>query len=103
MYTRIKNDLEQGLNKIKWFAGLLSDRVRIELTVFKLLYHSEELRKKRDLLLNKIGEEVYHMNKTEKGIHPSTEVLDAIKEIDALEPRIKEAVDKASEISRITS
>ena len=66
MYASIKNDLEQGLNKIKWFAGLLSERVGIELTVFKLLYQSEELRKKRDFLLKKIGEEVYHMNKTEK-------------------------------------
>jgi len=103
MYTRLKNDLEDGLNKIRWFAGLLSERVRIELTVFRLLYRAEELKKKRDILLKKIGEEIYHMHNTEKGLHPSTEVIDIIKEIEALEPQIKEAFDKASEISRMTS
>jgi len=103
MYTRLKNDLEEGLNKIKWFAGLLSERVRIELTVFRLLCKSEELKKKRDALLRKIGEEVYQMHNTETGLHPSTEIADIIKEIEALDAQIKEAVDKVSEISRMTS
>jgi hypothetical protein len=102
MYARIRNDLEQGLNKIKWFAGLLSERVRIELTVFKLLNKSEELKKKRDSLLQKIGEEAYRMHKSATGIQPSKDMLDAVKELDALEPLIKETIDKASEISRIT-
>jgi seryl-tRNA synthetase len=103
MYTRLKNDLEEGLNKIKWFAGLLSERVRIELTVFRLLYRAEELKKKRDSLFKKIGEEVYHMHNAEKSFHPSMEIMAIIREIEALEPQIREAVDKASEIDRITS
>jgi len=103
MYTRIKNDLDEGLNKVKWFARLLSERIRIELTVFRLLHKSEELKKKRDIMIKKIGEEAYRMNKSDKGINPSKDMLDAIKEIDALEPLIKETVDKAAEISRITA
>lgn len=103
MYTRIKNDLDEGLNKVKWFARLLSERVRIELTVFRLLHKSEELKKKRDALIRKIGEEAYRMHKSDKGIQPSKDMLDAVREIDALEPQIKETIDKASEISRITA
>jgi seryl-tRNA synthetase len=103
MYARIKNDLDEGLNKVKWFARLLSERIRIELTVFRLLHKSEELKKKRDIMIKKIGEEAYRMNKSDKGINPSKDMLDAIKEIDALEPLIKETVDKAAEISRITA
>ncbi len=103
MYARIKKDLDEGLGKVKWFAGLLSERVRIELTVFRLLYKSEELKKKRDALLRKIGEEIYLMHKSDRSFQPSKEILDTINEIDALEPQIKETVDKASEISRMTS
>jgi seryl-tRNA synthetase len=103
MYARIKNDLDEGLHKVKWFARLLSERVRIELTVFRLLHKSEELKKKRDALIKKIGEESYRINKSDKGIHPSKDMLDAITEIDALEPQIKETIDKAAEISRITA
>jgi hypothetical protein len=103
MYTRIKNDLDEGVGKIKWFAGLLSERVRIELTVFRLLYKSEELKKKRDVLLQKIGDEVYQMRNTEKGVYLNAEILASIKEIEALEPEIKENIERASEISRITA
>jgi len=102
MYTRIKKDFDEGIDKVKWFAGLLSERVRIELTVFRLLHEAEELRKKRDALLRKIGEDFYQMHKSGSGSQPGREMLDAINEIDALESRIKELGDKASEISRTT-
>ncbi len=100
MYAKIKNDFEEGTNKIKWFARLLSDRVKIELAVFRLTYQSEELKKKRNTLLMKIGEEVYLMRKSEKGIHANREILDALKEIEGLDPTIKETDEKVSEISR---
>lgn len=103
MYARIKYNLNEGLSKVKWFARLLSERVRIELTVFRLLHQSEELKKKRDALIRKIGEEAYRMHKSDNIIHPSKDMLDALKEIDGLDPQIKETIDKASEISRMTS
>jgi seryl-tRNA synthetase len=100
MYSRIKNDLEDGIDKIRWFARLLSERVKIELAVFRLTYQSEELKKKRNTLLKSIGEEVYLMRKSEKGIHANREILDALREIESLDPKIKETDDKVSEISR---
>ena len=103
MYSRIKNDLDEGVGKIKWFARLLSERVRIELAVFRLTYASEELKKKRDGLLKQIGEEVCRMRKDEKGIHANKYITDALKEIDSLDPRIKETDEKVSDITRITS
>ncbi|MGO9377103.1 MAG: hypothetical protein ACLPN1_10560 [Dissulfurispiraceae bacterium] len=103
MYARIKYDLNEGFSKFKWFARLLSERIRIELTVFRLLHQSEELKKKRDVLIRKIGEEAYRIHKSDNIIHPNKDMLDALKEVDALEPQIKETIDKASEISRMTS
>ena len=100
MYARIKNDFEDGVGKIKWFARLFSERVKIELAVFRLTCQSEELKKKRNLLLMKIGEEVYLMRKSEKGIHANRVITDALKEIEGLDPKIKETDEKVSEISR---
>jgi hypothetical protein len=102
MYARIKNDLEEGIGKIKWFASLLAERVRIELTVFRLSFQSEELKKKRAALLNKIGEEVYLMKKHNKAIHQNKQITDALKELDALEPKIKETDEKVADITRLT-
>jgi seryl-tRNA synthetase len=103
MFSRIKKDFDEGIEKIKWFSSLLSERVRIEITVFKLLYTSEELKKRRDELMRKIGEEVYAMRGKEKNIYANKEVIDAIKELETLEPEIKETIERASEISKIVA
>lgn len=103
MFSRIKKDFDEAIARIKWFASLLSERVRIEITVFKLMYKSEELKKQRDELLKKIGEEVYEMRGANKNIYASKEVTTAIKELEKIDPEIKETLEKASEISKITA
>ncbi len=100
MINVLKRDLEAGVEKLKWFASLLSERVRIEIEVFKLLYKSEELKKKRDELLRRIGQEVYDARNKERNIYAIKDVADAIKELEALEPEIREKIERASEISR---
>lgn len=103
MYSRIKKDFDEAIEKIKWLASLLSERIRVEIMVFKLLYKSEELKKRKDELLKKIGEEVYELRGKERNIYANKEIADAIKKLEALEPEIKETVEKASEISRIAA
>lgn len=100
MFSRIKKDLENALEKLRWFASLLSERIRIEITVFKLLYKSEELKKRRDELLRRIGREVYEHRGKNRNIYARSEVIEAVKELEKLDPEIKETVEKASEISK---
>ena len=101
MLSRVKKDFESGLKKVKWFATLLSERVRIEIAIFKLLYKTEELKEKRDKLLRQIGEEVYEMRDKGKNIYSSKEVLDAIKSLESIEPEIRETLERASDFSKL--
>ncbi len=103
MLGRIKGDLEEGMKKIKWFASLLSERTRIEITVFKLLYQSEELRKQRDELLRRIGEEVVALKGKHTDIYTHQEILATLKELELLEPQIRETMEKASDISKMSA
>ncbi len=103
MISRVKKDFENGLKKVKWFSALLSERVRIEITIFKLLYKSEELKKKRDDLLRQIGEEVYETRGKEKNIYSNKEVIAAIKSLESIEPEIRETLEKAAEVSKIVA
>lgn len=103
MFSRIKRDLENGIGKVRWFASLLSERVRIELTIFKLLYKSEELKKRRAELLRRIGEEVYRMRGKDKNVYANRDIMSAVKEMESLEPEIKETLDKASEVGKLVS
>jgi len=98
---RIKKDFESSIKKVKWFAALLSERVRIEVTIFKLLYKSEELKKKRDELLRQIGGEVYEMRDKGKNVYSNNEVLTAIKALESIEPEIRETLEKASDFSKL--
>lgn len=101
MLTRLKTDFENGLKKLKWFSALLSERVRVEITIFKLLYKSEELKKRRDEQLRKIGEEVYSMRGKETNVYSNKEVAASLKSIESIEPEIRETLEKASDISKI--
>ena len=101
MLGRVKKDFESGLKIVRWFATLLSERVRIEITIFKLLYKSEELKKKRDELMRQIGEEVYEMRDKGKNVYNNKEVLTAIKSLQSIEPEIMETLEKASDLSKL--
>jgi seryl-tRNA synthetase len=102
MYSKIKTDLDSGIEKVKWLARLLSERVRIEMEIVRLSWQSEELKKSRDTLLRSIGEEVYLMRKGERGIYADRRILELLSEIEALEPRLKETVERMSEINRLS-
>ena len=101
MLSRLKKDFENGVKKVKWFSTLLSERVRIEIAIFKLLYKAETLKKKRDELLRQIGEEVYDTRGKEKNVYSSKEVAAAIKSLESIEPEIKETLEKASDMSKL--
>ncbi len=102
MFSRIKKDVEEGVSKVRWFASLLSERLRIEINIFRLLYKSEELKKKKDELLKTIGEEVYELRGKDRNVYAQKEIAEALNELERLEPEIRDTVEKASEISRIT-
>ncbi len=101
MLRRVKKDFDSGIKKVKWFATLLSERVRIEIAIFKLLYKSEELKEKRDALLRQIGEEVYEMRDKGKNVYSNKEVLAAIKSLESIEPEIAETLEKAADFSKL--
>jgi seryl-tRNA synthetase len=101
MYVKLKNDIEEGIGSIRWFASLLAERVRIELAVFRLTCQSEEFKKKRNALFKQIGEEVYRARNSDKGISSNRQIADAIRELESLEPKIKETDEKVSDITRI--
>jgi seryl-tRNA synthetase len=103
MLSKVKEDFENGIKKVKWFSELLSDRVRIEIAIFKLLYKSEELRKKKYELLRQIGEEVYEMRGKDKNVYDIKEVMAAIKAIESLEPEIKETMEKVADINKLVA
>ena len=103
MFGKIYENFRQGLHKIKWFATLFSERLNIELAVFKLLHQSDEMTKKRETLLRTIGEQVVAMkDHPEKNVFKDSIVVVALQEIEKIDKNIEDLKQKAGEISRVT-
>lgn len=102
MLKRLRENFESGIEKIKWFSSLLSERIKIEYLVMKLLYQSEEMEKKREELMKKIGKRLYEL-KGYSDIHIFKDgiISEALSEIEKIDREIESTKKKASEISSI--
>lgn len=99
MLMRIKKSIEDGLDKTKWFASVLSARIKAELAVTKLLYQSYKLEKKRDELLRQVGQRVFDLRTLDEvNVFEDRKTLQTMKELEALKAQIEGIRRKASEL-----
>lgn len=102
MLKRIKDNFESGIEKIKWFSSLLSDRMKIEFSVMKLLYQSEQMEKKKDDLLKAIGRRVLELREqSDRQIINDRIIAEALTEIEKIDHEMESTRKKASEISKL--
>lgn len=102
MLKRMKDSFENGVEKIKWASSLLSERVKIELSVMKLLYETDQLEKKKEDLMKTIGRRVAELKEyPDRQILKDSIVADALSEIEKITTEIDQTRKRASDISRI--
>ncbi len=100
MFKRLKNNFDRGIEKIKWFSSLFSDRLKIEYLVMKLLYQSEQMERKKDELMKIIGRRVYELKGySDRYILNDRVIIEAISEIEKINNEIDSTKKKASDIS----
>ena len=102
MLKRLKENFEGGVEKIKWFSSMLSERLKIEISLIRLLYQTEQLGGKRDELLKKIGQRTYDLREqAEAHILKDSAVAEMLSEIGKINEEIESTRKKASEISKL--
>jgi hypothetical protein len=100
MFKKLRENFKEGLHRLKWVAIVLSERLKIEFAVIRLLYQSDELEKSREKLLKTIGLRVYELNgNPDKNILRDRTVMLALEEIKKIEKNIDELKQKVSEMS----
>ncbi|MCI0468726.1 MAG: hypothetical protein L0Y62_01510 [Nitrospirae bacterium] len=101
MLSAVKNDIEKAFKSIKWFSSMLSERIRVEIATFRLLYKTEELKKRKEELLRKIGEEAFKSRDRDRNIFVIPEIIESIKELESIEQEIGQTIKAASEMGNI--
>jgi hypothetical protein len=100
MFRRLKSNFDSGVEKIKWFSSLFSDRLKIEFSVVKLLHHSVQLEQKRNDLMRMIGQRVYELKEqSDRQVMKDRIILETFSEIERINSEIESTKKKASEIS----
>lgn len=102
MWKKVRDSLEDGVEKIKWFSTLLNERVKVEISLFKLIYRSSEVEKKRDSLLKAIGLRVLELrDKSEKNILRDPSIIELMNQLKTIDNEMEEIKDKVVELSKI--
>ncbi len=102
MFRRMRENFGRGTEKLRWFATVLSERLKIEIAVLRLLYQSDEMEKNREYLLKILGQRVYDMRgNTDKNILRDKTVSDTLQELEKIKKNIDELKQKASEMSSV--
>jgi hypothetical protein len=100
MWKKLKENFDRGIEKIKWFSMLLSDRIKIEYSVIRLFYQSEQMKKKRDELMRTIGERIYELKEhSDRSLLKDSVIAASLDELDKINSEIEAIKKKASEIS----
>lgn len=102
MLKRLKENFEAGIEKIKWFSSLLSERLKIEISLMRLLHQCEQMERKKDELMRTIGKRVNELKEqTDPQILKDRLVTEALSEIAKINEEIESTRKKASDISKI--
>jgi hypothetical protein len=102
MLYRIKKSLEDGWGRLRWFSSILSERIKVEIAVIKLLRESADLEKGRERLVMEIGERVFELRASKDiSIYVDPKVTSALKELEEVEGKLSELRSRATEIGEV--
>ena len=102
MWKRIKSNFDSGIERIKWFSSILSERMKIEFSVIKLLSDRDKKEKERAEKLRLIGERVFELREQQdKNVLKDKVIAGSISEIEKLDSEIEDIKNKVSEISKV--
>jgi len=89
MIEIIKKDFSQGLKTFKFWASVISERLKVEINVLRLIGEMNKIASKRDELLKEIGKEIYSLWGSDLNIKDHEKLSNLMREIKELETDIE--------------
>lgn len=98
MLEIIKKDFLQGLKNFKFWATVISERIKIELNVLKLIREMNKLNIKKDELLKSIGKEIYDSWDRDLEVKENEKISSLVRQIREIEVEIEDKRKKFREL-----
>lgn len=101
MLYKIKKSIEEGWSRLRWFASIVSERLKVEIAVIRLLRESADMEKKREELVGDIGERVFELRaSSDMNIYEDSKVTAALKELETLDGELGQLKSRVSAIGQ---
>ena len=101
MLKDIKDSFESGIGRLKWFAAIFSERLKVELAVMRLLVRSDDIKSKKDSIAKDIGNRMYALRtKHETSPFKDPEIKNAIREMEAMDSELESLREKIGDIAK---
>lgn len=102
MIIKVKESFEAGMERLRWLASVLSERIKVEMAVVKLLWTSSDLEKKREELVRRIGERMFELRGAgDVDVFSDRKISQTLKELEGLDAELQKMKKKVSEIGEV--
>lgn len=101
MIDIIKKDLINGFKTFKFWAQTLSDRIKIEINILKLLSEINKLTDEKNKLLIDLGMELYKSGKTTINLSEEEKFLSILRKLKEIETEIESKKKKINELGAV--
>lgn len=98
MLEIIKKDFLQGVKTFKFWATVISERIKIELNVLNLIREMNKLNLKKDELLKYIGKEIYDSWDRDLEVKENEKISSLVRQIREIEIEIEDKRNKFKEL-----
>ena len=102
MIEKLKRNFDSGIEKLKWFSGLLNERMKVEIAYFKLAGKAEKLRLEKEEFARMIGEKVFEGRHQLSVVVRDEEVKGFLKEMELVDEELKGLAETASKVGKET-
>lgn len=102
MIKKITRAIRNGIKKLKWFFSLISERIKIEIAVIRLLGENEKFAKEIESNMISIGTRVFALkDDKEINVFEDKQVKEALGKLIKLEEKKLRVIKEAEEISAL--
>lgn len=98
----IKRDIVQALKTFNFWARTISERVKVEINVLRVLSEIQKLTEKRNEILKKLGQETYQSLRSSTNLQENEKILNFIRDLKEVEKEIEDRKKKLNDLGDIT-
>lgn len=98
MIEKLMANFTAGVEKLRWFSSLMSERLKVELAVIKLMNEARALEEKKKEVLMAVGERVFELRGHEQAILKDPALKETLKELGTLNKDLEDLKKRISEM-----